>query len=152
MAKKQPPPPPESPGARAPAPPIWLRVRAIRLHLEAGTWSGEVERELAEEWGLDPAIVRRHAAEASRQLEAVLDAGAAARQIEADLSAAIQTAFAQGDMGAVQRLLETRLKLHGIGAHRDPKNDPKPTAAAVPTPPEEVPFWLKKKGPKEASS
>lgn len=30
-------------------------------------------------------------------------------------------------MGAVQRLLETRLKLHGIGAHRDPKNDPKPS-------------------------
>ena len=150
MAKKQPPPPPESTGARAPAPPVWLRVRAIRLHLEAGTWSGEVERELAEDWGLEPAVVRRHAAEAQRQLEAVLDAGAAAKQIEADLSAAIQTAFAQGDMGAVQRLLETRLKLHGIGAHRDPKNDPRP-AAAAPAPPEQVPFWLKKKGP-EASS
>lgn len=127
MGKKPAPEEAESTGARArQAPPIWLRVRAIRLRLEAGTWSTEAAQELADEWGLVLAVVQRHAAEAQRQREAVLDAGAAARQIEADLDAALQEAFAQGDMVAVQRLLETRLKLHGLGAHRDSRNDPKP--------------------------
>lgn len=132
-AKKKPlAPSPDSTGARA-APPVHLRVRAIRLLLESGVWSTEMAKEFAEGWGLPLAAVQRHAAEAQRQREAVLDAGAAARQIEADLDAALQEAFAQGDMGAVQRLLETRLKLHGIGAHRDSKNDPKPTAQQAPT-------------------
>lgn len=117
--------------ARAPeAPPVWHRVRCIRRHLEAGTWGPEVAAELEATWGLTPAVVRTHAAEAQRQREAVLDAGAAARQIEADIDAALQEAFTQGDMGAVQRLLETRLKLHGLGQHRDPKNDPKPEQKA----------------------
>jgi len=116
--------PPESPGARAPAPPIRLRVRTIRLHLEAGTWGPGVEREMAEEWGMDPAVVRRHAAEASRQIEAVLDAGAAARQIEADLAIGVQMAMETGDLNALRGLLETRLKLHGIGAHKRPENNP----------------------------
>ena len=130
MGKNRPPEEAESTGARArQAPPIWLRVRAIRLRLEAGTWSTEAAQELADEWGLVLAVVQRHAAEAQRQREAVLDAGAAARQIEADLGAALQEAFAQGDMVAVQRLLETRLKLHGLGAHRDSRNDPKAAPA-----------------------
>lgn len=125
--KKQPPEPPsDTPRARVLAPPVALRVRAIRLRLEAGTWGPGCDVELAAEWGITEAMVRGHAAEAQRQREAVLDAGVAARQIEADLAAAIALAFEQLDPVAVQRLLETRLKLHGIGAHRDPKNEPKP--------------------------
>lgn len=108
----------------SPAPPVALRVRAIRLLLDAGTWGTEPTRELAALWGVSEVVVRAHAAEAQRQREAVLDAGAAARQIEADIDAALQVAFAAGDMGAVQRLLETRLKLHGIGAHKRPENNP----------------------------
>ena len=131
---------PKSPASPAPpdpararmAPPVFLRVRTIRRLIETGAWGPEAAAELEAEWGLTPAVVRSHAAEAGRQLEAVLDAGAAARQIEADLAAAVEMAFSQGDPAAVQRLLETRLKLHGIGAHRDPRNDPKPTAPELP--------------------
>jgi hypothetical protein len=113
--------------------------------MEAGTWGPGCAAELAAAWGVTEAMVRGHASEASRQLEAVLDAGAAARQIEADIDAALQVAFQAGDMGAVQRLLETRLKLHGIGAHKRPEAGPsihqQPTTQA----PAEVPFWLKPK-------
>ena len=137
--------PPLESTARAPdPPPVALRVRTIRLRLDAGTWSSEAGDELAAEWGLDPAAVRRHAAEAQRQREAVLDAGAAARQIEADIDAALQVAFQAGDMGAVQRLLETRLKLHGIGAHKRPEAGPSIHQQPEPTP-AETPFWLRPK-------
>lgn len=128
-------PAPPSDPARAPEPPpVALRVRAIRRLLEAGAWGPEAADELQRAWGLSPAVVRGHAAEAARQMEALLDAAAAPRAIDADLVAALDLAFAQGDMGAVQRLLETRLKLYGIGAHRDPKNDPKPVAAQPTSP------------------
>lgn len=116
-----------------PAPPVALRVRAIRLQLDAGTWGPGCAAELAAAWGVTEVVVRAHAAEAQRQREAVLDAGAAARQIEADIDAALQVAFAAGDMGAVQRLLETRLKLHGIGAHKRPENNPSITPPAPTT-------------------
>jgi hypothetical protein len=120
-------PSPES-TARAPdPPPVALRVRTIRLRLDAGTWSSEAGDELAAEWGLDPAAVRRHAAEAQRQREAVLDAGAAARQIEADLAIGVQMAMEAGDLNALKGLLEARLKLHGIGAHRNPASNPQVT-------------------------
>lgn len=145
-------PAPPSDPTRAPvAPPIFLRVRTIRRLMETGGWGPEAADELQAAWGVTAAMVRGHAAEASRQLEAVLDGVAAARQIEADLAAAVELAFSQGDPAAVQRLLETRLKLHGIGAHRDPKNDPlrapqapppDPTAPPTQRPP---PPWLKRK-------
>lgn len=139
--------------ARAPvAPPVFLRVRTIRRMMETESWDGAAAAELAAAWGIEPDTLRRHAAEASRQLEAVLDGVAAARQIEADLAAAVELAFSQGDPAAVQRLLETRLKLHGIGAHRDPKNDPLRAPQAPPPDPTAPPAqrpplpWLKRKG------
>lgn len=125
MPRKRPA-PSDPPGAPV-APPLSLRVRAIRRHLEAGTWGAEVATELEVAWGVTAAMVRGHAAEAARQLEAVLDAQRAPLAVDADLSTALDIAFAQGDMGAVQRLLETKLKLYGIGAHHSSKNDPKPT-------------------------
>lgn len=114
--------------ARQPPPPLALRVREIRRRIEMGTWGPEATAELATTWGITEAMVRGHAAEASRQLEAVLDAQGAPRAIDADLTAALDLAFAQGDMGAVQRLLETKLKLYGIGAHRDARNNPQPAS------------------------
>lgn len=144
---KTPPTPAPSDTARAPEPPpVWQRVRTIRRLLETAAWGPEAADELQAAWGVTAAMVRGHAAEAQRQLEAVLDGVGAARQIEADLAAAVEMAFSQGDPAAVQRLLETRLKLHGIGAHRDPKNDPRP-AAVDPTPPvaRPSPPWLKRK-------
>lgn len=150
MAKRQPPQPLSDP-ARAPEPPpLWQRVRTIRRRLEERTWSADQAAELAAAWGITEAMVRGHAAEAARQLEAVLDSKRGEATIAADLDAAIEMAFEQGDPHAIRGLLAEKLKLHGIGAHRDSRNDPKP--AAAPAPPEEVPFWLKKKGPKEASS
>lgn len=142
-------PPGQDTPARAPeAPPVFLRVRTIRRLMETDAWDGGAAAELQAAWGLEADTLRRHAAEASRQLEAVLDGVAAARQIEADLAAAVELAFSQGDPAAVQRLLETRLKLHGIGAHRDPKNDPlRAPAPTAPTPPADrpPPPWLKRK-------
>lgn len=142
-------PPAPSDTARAPEPPpVWQRVRTIRRLLETAAWGPEAADELQAAWGVTAAMVRGHAAEAQRQLEAVLDGVGAARQIEADLAAAVELAFSQGDPAAVQRLLETRLKLHGIGAHRDPKNDPlRAPAPTAPTPPADrpPPPWLKRK-------
>lgn len=147
MPRKKPETPASSDPPRAPiAPPIALRVRTIRRHLEARTWGAEVASELEATWGVTAAMVRGHAAEAARQLEAVLDAQAAPRAIDADLSAALDLAFDQGDMGAVRGLLETKLKLYGIGQHHSQKNDPKPAASATaPTEPPKRPFWRKEK-------
>jgi hypothetical protein len=112
--------------------------------MEAGTWGPGCAAELAAAWGVTEAMVRGHASEASRQLEAVLDAGAAARQIEADLAIGVQMAMEAGDLNALKGLLEARLKLHGIGAHRNPASNP--TVHQQPEPnPAEVPFWLKPK-------
>ena len=127
--KKRPDREPESDTTRArdPAPPpVWARVRTIRRHLEERTWTGEVAQALAEEWGISEAMVRGHAAEAQRQLEAVLDAGQAARQIGADLELGLAMAMAQEDPFALKGLLEAKMRLHGLGAHRDSRNDPKP--------------------------
>lgn len=127
MAKKQPPQPSAGQPARAPEPPpVWQRVRHIRRQLEERTWSTEQAQALAEEWGVTLDMVQRHAAEAGRQLEAVLDDRRGAATIAADLEAALQLAFEQGDPYAIRGLLAEKLKLHGIGAHRDPKNEPKP--------------------------
>lgn len=129
MPRKKPetPAPPDT--ARAPeAPPVWRRVRIIRRRLEERTWAPEQASELAAEWGLTDAVVRGHAAEAQRQLEAVLDDRRGEATIAADLEAGLDLAFEQGDPYAVRGLIAEKLKLHGIGAHRDPKNDPKPTA------------------------
>ncbi|MCU0659780.1 MAG: hypothetical protein MUF64_32290, partial [Polyangiaceae bacterium] len=118
--------------ARAPEPPpVWARVRAIRRHLEERTWQADVAQALAEEWAISLDLVQRHAAEASRQLEAVLDDRRGAATIAADLEAALQLAFEQGDPYAVRGLLAEKLKLHGIGAHRDSRNDPKPQQPAT---------------------
>lgn len=130
-AKKRPPTPPTPPGQPAGArelPPVWQRVRVIRRHLEERTWGTDQAELLAEAWGLGLDAVQRLAAEASRQLEAVLDDRRGAATIAADLEAALQLAFEQGDPYAVRGLLAEKLKLYGIGAHRAPKDDPKPTA------------------------
>lgn len=129
MAAKKPAPtqPGQTAGARE-LPPVWQRVRTIRRHLEERTWSTDQAELLAEAWGLGLDAVQRLAAEAQRQLEAVLDDRRGAATIAADLEAALQLAFEQGDPYAVRGLLAEKLKLYGIGGHRDPKNDPKPTA------------------------
>jgi|GEM_PF-2208996 len=125
MTRRRPP----SDTARAPeSPPVWQRVRTIRRRLEERTWDSAQAAELAEAWGITEAMVRGHAAEAQRQLEAVLDSKRGEATIAADLEAALQLAFEQGDPYAIRGLLAEKLKLHGIGAHRDPKNDPKPAA------------------------
>lgn len=143
--KKPAPTPPPSDPARAPdPPPVVLRVRTIRLRMEAGTWGPGCAVELAAAWGVTEAMVRGHAAEASRQLEAVLDAGAAAKQIEADLAIGIQMAMEAGDLNALKGLLEARLKLHGIGAHRNPANNPQVTTPAPAQEPAKVLPWRKK--------
>lgn len=133
-----------------PAPPVALRVRAIRLQLDAGTWGPGCAAELAATWGVTEVVVRAHAAEAQRQREAVLDAGAAAKQIEADIAIGIQMAMEAGDLNALKGLLEARLKLHGIGAHKRPEAGPQvhqqPAPGAAPA---EVPFWLRPKASKE---
>lgn len=142
-AKKKPYAAPDSSDtARAEPPPVWHRVRTIRRRLEERSWDSSQAAELAAAWGITEAMVRGHAAEAQRQLEAVLDDRRGAATIAADLEAGLQLAFEQQDPYAVRGLLAEKLKLHGIGAHRDPKNDPKPTAQQAPA---EVPFWLKNK-------
>lgn len=128
MAKKQPPPPAGQPARVPEPPPVWQRVRHIRRQLEERTWSTEQAQALADDWGVTLDMVQRHAAEAGRQLEAVLDDRRGAATIAADLEAALQLAFEQGDPYAIRGLLAEKLKLHGIGAHRDPKNEPRPTA------------------------
>jgi hypothetical protein len=127
-AKKPAPTPPGQPAGARELPPVWQRVRVIRRHLEERTWSTDQAELLAEAWGLGLDAVQRLAAEASRQLEAVLDDRRGAATIAADLEAALQMAFEQDDPYAVRGLLAEKLKLYGIGGHRDPKNDPKPAA------------------------
>lgn len=126
---------PETPAAvqtaRAPEPPpVWRRVRTVRRHLEERTWGTDQAEQLAQAWGISLDLVQRHAAEAQRQLEAVLDDRRGEVTIAADLEAGLDLAFEQGDPYAVRGLIAEKLKLHGIGAHRDPKNDPKPAEQA----------------------
>lgn len=128
---KKPADPPPSDTARAPvAPPVTLRVREIRRRLERGVWTSDQAAELAAAWGITEAMVRGHAAEAQRQLEAILDAGQVAREVLAESRAAIDEAFAQGDMKAVKGLLEVQMKLAGIDMHKDSKSDPRHLKAA----------------------
>lgn len=120
-----------------PAPPVYLRVRHIRRLMELTLWSKDHVPDLADEWGVAEVTVHGHAAEASRQLEAVLDALAIGRSVLADTDTAIQIALAQGDMKAVASLQEIRLKLMGLGVHREARNspfEPKPNHG-------EQPFW-----------
>lgn len=60
-----------APDLPPPAPPVALRVRAIRLQLDAGTWGPGCAAELAAAWGVTEVVVRAHAAEAQRQREAM---------------------------------------------------------------------------------
>lgn len=123
--------------ARGTPPPVYLRVRHIRRLMELDLWAVDQIDDLADEWGVSTVCVRTHSAEASRQLEAVLDATKIARSILADTDAAIILAFEQGDPATVGKLQEIRLKLAGAGVHRDERNDPLASNHKQP----ERPFW-----------
>ena len=109
---------PETPAAvqtaRAPEPPpVWRRVRTVRRHLEERTWGTDQAEQLAQAWGISLDLVQRHAAEAQRQLEAVLDDRRGEVTIAADLEAGLDLAFEQGDPYAVRGLIAEKLKQIG---------------------------------------
>lgn len=102
--------------------PVDERVRTIRRMMAVKAWKPEVIDLLAEEWQLSPTTVRCHAAEASRQLEALLDADQARSEIadmlaEARARASQEPEHARASL-ALSKAAESSMKLHGIGAHR----------------------------------
>lgn len=52
-------------------PPVEWRVRYCRKLIACGKWSRKLSGPLSERWGITPAMVRIHAAEARRQLVSV---------------------------------------------------------------------------------
>lgn len=132
--KPVPPPGPDQP-ARAPvappvAPPVAIRVRQIREHLVARTWTPALAAELAATWGLGLATVQHDAAEASRQLEALLDSDLVRREVAGIFQEALDRARSEAKDAEASKALanvgKLLLQMHGVGAHRDPRNDPKP--------------------------
>lgn len=121
------------PSAREPdlRPTVAERVAVIRRRLVARSWEPGQAEELAEEWGVSLVLVRAHAAEAARQLEAMQDQEQVRNVIDGLLLEAVDAARQEGKPAAKARALvavaRERRELAGIGAHRDPKNDPKPT-------------------------
>ena len=151
MNRKKPPSAHASAPARDTRPTVAERVAVIRRRMIARAWSSDQAADLAEEWGVSLVLAQAHAAEASRQIEAMADL----KQVKAALDGLLLEAAdaarqedrpAERAKALVAVVREGR-ELAGIGAHRDPKNDPKPTAEQQPPP---VPFWLKKSS-KEAS-
>ena len=111
------------------------------------SWSPQVAQAFAEEWGLSLVMVLAHAAEAQRQLEAAQDLAQVRGEIDALLYEAAEAARSEDRPADRARALvavaRERRELAGIGAHRDPRNDPKPAPPAEP-------FWVRPKS-KEAS-
>ena len=124
--------------ARA-APSVAERVAIVRRFLIARSWSTDQAEVLAAESGVSLVTVQAHAAEAQRQIEASRDLALVRERLdglllEAADAARQETRPAERARALCQVVREGR-ELAGIGAHRDPKNDPKPEekAPAQPT-------------------
>lgn len=113
------------PGVRTrEVPPVALRVREIRQHIERGVWAPEQATELAQAWGVSETTVRHDAAEASRQLEASPEVGRLLASVVADLRTALDLAFEQRNLLAIAQLCGVLLRVCGVGAHRGPTPPP----------------------------
>lgn len=130
MARKTQPPPAAEPSARARdlRPTVAERVASIRRRMVARTWTPDQANELAEEWDVSPVLVRGHAAEASRQIEAMADLSQVKAALDGLLLEAADAARqeerpAERAKALVAVVREGR-ELAGIGAHRDPRNNP----------------------------
>lgn len=131
MAAKKP--APAEPSARDPRPTVAERVAVIRRRMIDRTWHHTDADLLAEEWGVSLVLVRAHSAEASRQIEVMADPSQVKAVLDGLLIEAADAARqeerpAERAKALVAVVREGR-ELSGIGAHRDPRNDPKPTLA-----------------------
>lgn len=131
-----------------PRPTVAERVATIRRRMVARTWAPDQAEELAEEWGVSLVLVRAHASEASRQIEAMADPSQVKAALDGLLleaaDAARQEERPADRARALCQVVREGRELAGIGAHRDAKNDPKTTGPQE-SKPVEVPFWLKPK-------
>jgi hypothetical protein len=100
------------------------------------TWASSQAEELAEEWGVSLVLVQAHASEASRQIEAMADPSQVKAALDGLLLEAADAARQEEKPAdrarALCQVVREGRELAGIGAHRDPKNDPKTTAPQVP--------------------
>jgi hypothetical protein len=143
-ARKKPTPAPPPDGR----PSVAERVAVIRRRMVARTWSPDQTEELAEEWGVSLVLVRAHASEASRQIEAMADPSQVKAALDGLLLEAADAARQEEKPAdrarALCQVVREGRELAGIGAHRDARNDPKTTAQPEPKP-AETPFWLRPK-------
>lgn len=129
MASKKPALPAER-SARDARPTVAERVAVIRRRMIARSWVSSQAEELAEEWGVSLVLVQAHSAEASRQIEAMTDAAQVKAALDGLLLEAADAARQEERPGerarALCQVVREGRELAGIGAHRDPRNDPKP--------------------------
>ena len=150
MAGKPPPEPAEPALERDLRPSVAERVAIIRRELLARRWGPAVAAELAVAWDVSDVLVRHHASEAQRQIEAAADVALERAQVHVLLLEAADAARLEPRPAEAARALvavaEARRKLAGIGEHKDPRSDPKP-AAEQPDPgaPARVPVGFKRK-------
>ena len=131
------------------APTVSERVAIVRRFLTERAWSTDQAEVLAAEWGVALVTVQAHAAEAQRQIEAMLDQEQVRARLdglllEAADAARLEKKHAERAKALVLVAREGR-ELAGIGRHRDPKNDPKPTATATSAAARAPAPWLKPK-------
>lgn len=139
--------------AREVAPPVAERVATIRRLLTARAWDSERAAELAEVWQVSEVTIRVHAAEAQRQLEALLDQDQVRHEVAGLLAEATERARAEKKDADAAKALTTVAKLKAeIGGltrkqATPPGKAPAPTPTGAPTAPTEggkVLPWKKK--------
>lgn len=116
------------PADRDTRPTVAERVATIRRRMVARTWAPSQAEELAEEWSLSLVAVQAHSAEASRQIEAMADLAQVKAALDGLLLEAADAARQEEKPAerarALCQVVREGRELAGIGAHRDPKNNP----------------------------
>lgn len=92
-------------------PSVEWRVRYCRKLLACGKWHYRLSGKLSEKWGVSPAMVRIHAAEARRQLRASDEARDDAKLFEELLQEAIEMARDAGGTKGASLLLDASEKV-----------------------------------------
>lgn len=131
---------PEEPFLR---PTVASRVATIRDLMLTGDWAPARAAEFAAVWDVSESLVRHHAGEASRQIEAVADVKRGLSMAFGLLLEALDDAREEEKPGERARtkagIAGTMAKMLGAGEHRDREGDPKTPPAG------RVPFGMKPK-------
>lgn len=119
--------------------PVAVRVSRIRRLMISRAWhdkSADWVGLLAEEWKISETTIRAHAAEASRQIELLLDGELALKEVADTLLESRERASAEPDHArsslALSKNAEMTMKLHGIGMHKRPQAEATEKKPATP--------------------